>query len=117
MKLFAVALLLLVAVILIVSLVYILVSTRHKEKLVLLNKGLNPKDYLEDRFLPNTLRIGCLLLGVGIGFMCAMFIDEYAIPEIDNPAIYPAFVLSFGGIGLLIFHRVYKKQKKQSNQE
>ena len=117
MKLFALALMFLVAVILIVSLVYILVNTRHKEKMMVLNKGLNPKEYLEDRFLPNTMRAALLLVGVGIGFGSALLVDEYLIVEIDNPAIYPAFVLSCGGLGLLIFHKVYKKRKDNNPSE
>ena len=109
MTLFAVALMQLVSVILIVSLVYIIVNTRHKEKIALIKRGLDPKEYLNDRFWPNTYRAGMLLVGVGLGFLTALLVDEYLIPEIDNPAVYPAFILPLGGLGLLLFHKVYKR--------
>ena len=73
MELFAVALLFLASVILIVSLVYIVINTRHKEKMSLFEKGLDPKDFLNDQFMPETLRAGMLLVGIGLGFLVALF--------------------------------------------
>ena len=116
MKLFAVALILLVCVILIVSLTYILVTTRHKEKMTLLDKGLDPKDYMDDRLIPNTLRVGMLLFGVGIGFLGALYVDEYLLTSIDNPAIYAGMILLFGGISQISFYSFFHKtfQKNSS---
>ena len=107
MKLFAIALILLVCVILIVSLTYILVTTRHKEKISLLDKGLDPKEYMNDRLLPNSMRIGLLLVGVGFGFIVALLVDEFILTFLDNPAIYPGMVLLFGGISQIIFYRIF----------
>ncbi|MEM7186094.1 MAG: DUF6249 domain-containing protein [Bacteroidota bacterium] len=110
MKIFAVALMQLTSVILIVSLAYIVINTRHKEKLALLEKGLDPKEYLNDRFMPNTLRAGLLLVGVGLGFLTALVLDEYILTTVDNPAIYGGSVLLFGGLGLLLFHSIHRKK-------
>ncbi len=112
MELFAVALLFLTSVILIVSLVYIVINTRHKEKMALFEKGLDPKNFLNDHFMPQTLRAGMLLVGVGLGFLIALVIDEYVLPFVDNPAIYGGSVLLFGGLGLLVFYMINRKKNK-----
>ena len=112
MKLFAIALLFLTAVILIVSLVYIVMNTRHKEKMVLFEKGLDPKQFMNDQFMPQTLRAALLLAGIGVGFLFALLLDEYLFPFVDNPAIYAGPVLLFGGLGLLLFYSINRKKHK-----
>ncbi len=111
MELFAIALMNLTAVILIVSLVYIITTSRNKEKMALLDKGLDPKEYMKDRYFLNAKKTGMVGLGIGIGFLSAVLVDEFVIPNIDNPGIYPAMVLIFGGLSLLLFHRIYKNQE------
>ena len=104
-------LILLTAVILIVSLVYIIVTTRHKERMALLEKGLDPKEYLNDRFLPYTLRAGILFMGIGIGFLVAFALDEFILVQVDNPAIYAGSILICGGMGLIIFYRTFRNSE------
>ncbi|MEM7087178.1 MAG: DUF6249 domain-containing protein [Bacteroidota bacterium] len=113
MELFANVLLVLTAVILIVSLAYIIITTRHKEKMILLEKDLDPKDYMKDRFLPNTMRAGMFLLGVGMGFLAAFTFDEFIVTTNENPAIYPGMIFVFGGISQLLFYRFYKRNNNQ----
>ncbi|MDC8004700.1 hypothetical protein POV27_11615 [Aureisphaera galaxeae] len=111
MELFAIALLVLTSVLLIISLSFIIIKTRHKEKMALLEKGLDPKEYMFDRFLPNTLRTGMFLLGVGLGFLFAFSFDEFIVTTNENPAIYPGSILIFGGISQILFYRIYSKKK------
>ena len=112
MKLFAVALLFLVCVILVVSLVYIIMNIRHKEKMIYIEKGLDPSKFTNKHFLPETLRAATLLLGVGAGFLVALLLDEYVLTSIDNPAIYAGSVILFGGLGLLLFYLISRKKHK-----
>jgi hypothetical protein len=110
MEIFSIALLVLTAVLLIVSLAYIIITTRHKEKMALLEKGLDPKEYLKDRFLPNALRAGMISLGIGLGFLTAFLLDEFIMTTNENPAIYPGMILVFGGISQILFYSIYKKK-------
>ena len=110
MELFAIALLVLTSVILIVSLSYIVMTTRHKERMSLIEKGLDPKDYLKDRFLPNALRAGMLFLGIGAGFLAAFIFDEFIMTTNENPAIYPGMILVFGGLAQVWFYNIYKNK-------
>lgn len=110
MELFAIALMALTGVILIIALAYIMITTRHKEKMALLDQGLDPKVYLNDRFLPNALRAGMIFLGAGAGFLAAFIFDEYIVKTNENPAIYPGMILLFGGISQILFYRIYNKK-------
>ncbi|HEY6915208.1 MAG TPA: DUF6249 domain-containing protein [Paludibacter sp.] len=75
-----------------------------------------------------TLKIGCLLLGVGFGLLVGFFICQVyvygAIPNINinhdayeiSGVIYGASVLLFGGLGLLaafLIEMKYRKDKKE----
>ena len=111
MELIAFPLVFLTAVILIVSLTYIISINRSKEKLALLEKGLNPKEYMRDRFFLNAVKIGMIMVGVGLGFLVALLTDEYLLIGIDNPAIYPACIFSIAGVSLIIYYAIFNSKE------
>ena len=111
MELFANVLLILTAVILIVSLAYIILTTRHKERMAMLEKGFDPNEQNEPSF-PNSLKIGMFLMGVGLGFLVAFSLDEFIITNNENPAIYPGMVLVFGGLSQVLFYKLTRKKKE-----
>jgi hypothetical protein len=111
MTFIAIPLILLVAVALVVSLFYIISIHKNKEKLALIEKGLNPKDHMEDRFFLNASKAGMLLVGAGLGFLSALLIDELVLTSIDNPAIYPACIFTFSGLSLLIYYLIFSPKK------
>lgn len=107
MTFIAIPLILLVGVALVVSLFYIISVNKNKEKLALIEKGLNPKEHMEDRFFLNSAKAGTLLVGAGLGFLSALLIDELVLTDIDNPAIYPACIFTFSGISLVIYYLIF----------
>ena len=56
-------LMLLVATILIVSVTYIIISTRHKEKMMIMEKGLDANFFDSTAYFLDVLKWGMLLLG------------------------------------------------------
>jgi len=76
-----------------------------------------------------TLKIACLLLGVGFGLLVGFFICQVyvygSIPNIDinndayeiSGVIYGASVLLFGGLGLLIAFLIEMKYRKDKKAE
>ena len=107
MKLFAVALMFFVSVLLVVSLVYIITINRTKLRLALIEKGLDPKDHMDDRFYMNAIRAGYVFAWAGCGFLIALGVDEYLFPGLDNPALYAGSVLLCAGIGLILYYKFY----------
>ncbi|MDP4240085.1 MAG: hypothetical protein Q8904_11505 [Bacteroidota bacterium] len=72
----------------------------------------------------STLKIACLLLGVGLGllvgyFICLNSVSGYATMELRNNAyeisgvIYGASLLLFGGLGLLVAFIIEMKYQKE----
>ena len=113
MEQFVLPLLFLISVILVVSLVYIIMTTRHKEKMTLIEKGLDPKKFSNNQIIPQTQRAGLLLVGIGFGFFVALFLSEYVLTSIENSrAVYAGSILLFGGLGLLTFYSFNKNKFK-----
>ena len=111
MIIFSIALMFLTSVILVVALTYIILTNQSKKTLALLEKGLDPKDYIKDRFFLNTAKAGMFLLGAGLGFLLAVLIDEYVLIGIDNPGIYPACIFICTGISLVIYYKIFDGQE------
>ena len=115
MEFFGIALIVLIEVILIIALYYLRTTTKHKERMMFIEKGLDPNDYQENGVPENTMKYGLLLFGCGLGFLSALLVDEMLIPKIDNPAIYPGMILVFGGLSLIIFYLNYGKKIKEKS--
>lgn len=92
-------------VLLVIALTFILSNNRHKQRMMLLEKGKDPNffDTPEARRIP--LKWGMLLVGMGVGFLTAFILDTYFFVHIkDTEPLYPGMVFLFGGLGLTFFH-------------
>lgn len=97
-------------VVLIVSIIYITITHRHKERLALLESGKDPKLFDTPQSRQAPLKWGMLLMGAGLGFLTAFLLDNFVFTEIpDTDPIYPAMIFLFGGTGLILFYRMYRK--------
>lgn len=106
------ALIVFCVVLLIVSLTYVLTNIRHKERMALLEKERDPKlfDTPQSRLAP--LKWGMLLIGAGLGFLTAFLLDNFVFTSVvDTDPIYPAMIFILGGIGLVLFYRVFGNVK------
>nr|WP_163214437.1 DUF6249 domain-containing protein [Bacteroides sp. 519] len=110
---------------------------RRRERLALIDKltenfsgdkiNLTLPDFSQLRFSYGALKVGCLLIGLGIGLLTGFIITINSIPDyVENfrnweyreiaGMIYGSCVLIFGGIGLLTaFVIELKMEKKQKN--
>lgn len=85
---------------------YLMYSTRNRERLALIEKGVDASIFMKGR-TENTpmwkifiLNFSLLLIGSGLGIFTALLITTYT--ELDHPAVYPAIVITMAGIGLLV---------------
>jgi hypothetical protein len=84
------------------GIVYVVISARNRERMAMIDKGVNPQDFMvPSRNNPyGILKWGLLLVGVGLGLFLGSILEAYTrIPE--EPA-YFASALFFGGIGLAV---------------
>jgi len=90
------------------GIVYVIFSARNRERMGMIEKGMNPKEnFAEKTNSYGILKWALLLLGVGFGIFIGSLIEAYTvIPE--EPA-YFASALFFGGSGLFAAFLIIKK--------
>lgn len=96
-----------VTIIGIVGLLILLRKFTNDERMAMIEKGWTLPESKSTKINPaSALRWGCLFVGVGLGILVANFI---ASVKSESEALYPAFILFFGGFGLLISYFVQMK--------
>ena len=92
-------------------------DSRHIERKAIIEKGLNPSDYMElykrQAFATNplsSLKWGLLAIFAGLGTLTAMVLDSWYHSE---EIIYPGVILIFGGIGLVVYYTIASKKIKE----
>ena len=96
---------------LIVSIYYIMTTTRHKERMALIERGMDPGSLKDERFFLDAMKFGLALIGGGIGFFIGIVLEDARIfdGDIELPLYFaPIFICC--GIGLIIFYKIYRKK-------
>jgi hypothetical protein len=82
----------------------------NKEKMALIERGINPR---EGESAPKpflSLKYGLLLVGFGIGLLVSLFTVLQTQIDKDNAvALYFGFLGIFGGLGLICSYAIEKK--------
>jgi len=97
------------------GIVFVVASSRNRERMAMIEKGVSPKDFMTDR-RPNSygiLKWALLLVGIGFGLFIGSLLEAYT--SISDESAYFAASLFFGGAGLftafLIAKNAEDKQK------
>jgi hypothetical protein len=98
------------------GIVYVVISAVNKEKLALIEKGLDAsifqnKDKFSTHGRYNALKFGLLLIGVALGLLLGNVLESYT--EIQEEVAYFSMILLFGGIALLLYYAIMKKLKPE----
>ena len=86
---------------------------RHRERKALIEKGMDI-NLLATEKKSNTLdslKYGILLIGLAVGILIGNILDAYT--RIDEEVSYFSMIFLFGGLALLIFYAIAKKQEEQ----
>ncbi len=90
---------------------YVLIMTRHRERMYLLEKGLEPDMFARVQTGKwNTLKIGMLLTGLSLGVVFGALLEKY---QVTGPAVGPIIMLLlFGGLSLVANFWLENKWRK-----
>lgn len=91
---------------------YLYLSTRNKERLALIDKGVDASIFMgkTNHSSPSRkvfiLNFALLLMGIGIGVFIALLLSTYT--TLDEDAIYPATIFTMAGVGLFLGYNMTK---------
>jgi hypothetical protein len=91
---------------------YLHYSTRNKERLALIEKGMDAGIFKQSRETPPVwkvlvLNLALLLMGIGLGVLIGLFIQESM--SFYNDALYPGLIFLMAGSGLMTGFFMTKK--------
>ncbi len=113
MDMIGIALLVFSCVLLIVSVYYIMTTTRHKERMAMIDRGMDPNTIKDERLFLEALKFGLVLIAGGIGFFIGVLLEDAQLfsSKIELPLYFaPIFVLC--GISLILFYKMFGKRYK-----
>lgn len=99
------------------GIMYVFYNTRNKERMALIEKGADASLFNVGRegikwsfsWGKFTLKIGMLAMGIAVGIMTAAIMANAQI--LDEDALYPSMIFFFGGLSLVLFYIIDRKNK------
>ncbi len=99
------------------AMIFGIVYLTTRERLAMIERGMNPKQYANRPAPYRSLKTGLLLLGAGLGLLIAFLIDNAMHTDHDNPAIYFSLIAIGGGLGLIGSYAIEKKEVLNKERE
>ena len=94
---------------LVFGMLYLYLTTRHKQRLALIEKGADASIF---GMVSNgksgqywTIRTGLFFVGIGIGVLMGNVLANVGLLE---PVAYISMIFIFGGLGLILFHIIFR---------
>lgn len=95
------------------GIVYIVLSTRHRERMSMIDKGMDP---LLAKPVPDgrrAMRNGLFMVGIGLGLLAGWVIQHSLLgPESDNPLPFFIGVAICGGAALMAYYHFYGRKQE-----
>ena len=90
---------------------YYYFTTRHKERMTIMEKGL-PPDYFKGNvaILPFLLMLGIISIGISAGLLIGALLNALPIPGVNNDLKFIFSIFLCLGISLLVGYKVLKSQ-------
>ena len=96
------------------GIIYLFFSTRNKERMALIEKGVDASIFMKGQpknaapfWKVLILNLSLLLMGIGLGVFLALVLETYS--GLDSDAIYPATIFFMAGVGLFAGFNLTKK--------
>jgi hypothetical protein len=99
------------------GIIYVYFTTRHKERLALIEKGADASLFNTGKegtksgisWGKFTLKVGMLFMGVALGIIVGAILSNAGV--LYEGANYPSMILFFGGLSLVLFYIIDRKNK------
>jgi hypothetical protein len=92
------------------GIIYIIYTTRHRERMNMIDKGMDPQLAKPAPDPLRSMRNGLVLLGLGLGLVAGWLFHQHAMdPKVDTPLPYLAGPAIFAGVALILFYVKFGK--------
>jgi len=91
---------------------YVYFSTRHKERLTLIEKGADPALFQSKKAESTgngAMRIGMFLVGISLGFLVGNILAETT--RLQDEVSYFSMISLFGGLSLVLYYLLIEKKR------
>ena len=103
------------------AMIFGIVYLHKRERMAMIERGMDPRSYKPKSQTYQTLKWGLLLIGAGLGLFLAYILDHTCLESMNrdenNPAIYFALIALFGGLGLFTSYLIEKKEELKNSGE
>ena len=94
------------------GIIYIIFTTRHRERMNMIEKGMDPNASKHAPDPGKSLRNGLLFVGVGIGLLAGWFFED-RIMEGSTPMPYFVGAAIFGGLAQIIYYIKFARKQPE----
>ncbi len=95
------------------GILYVFFTTRHKERLSLIEKGADPSLFQSKKVNGNTaMKFGMLFIGIALGILMGNILA--VTTSLDEEVSYFSMIFLFGGISLVAYYLFVEKKNKDS---
>ena len=88
--------------------VYFYLRARNKERLALIEKGVDISDLYKGKRTQSLFKWGIILIGFAIGLFFGYLLDTYT--TMNDEVAYFTMIFLFGGASFIAYHFINKKQ-------
>ncbi|HWZ03617.1 MAG TPA: DUF6249 domain-containing protein [Mucilaginibacter sp.] len=100
------------------AMIFGIVYLARRERMAMIERGMDPRRYKPQSAPYETLRGGLLLIGAGLGLLLAFIFSDTLFRNSDEvTAIYFALIAIFGGGGLFLSYLIEKKNEEKKKDE
>ena len=98
------------------AIVYIAVTTRNRERLAMIEKGVDPKLFTPEPRPVSvsgyaTFKWGLFMIGLAVGLFLAALLDKYS--DLPEAPMYVSMILVFGGLALIVAYLLKNRLEKK----
>lgn len=99
------------------AMIFGIVYLVKRERMAMIERGMDPRRYKVQTAPYQTLKWGLLLVGAGFGLCLAYITQTLVFHDEENPAMYFGLIAVFGGLGLFVSFLMEKKREDEKGND